>query len=328
MKNKLNLAYVIIFCLVFYFICWVSVQYFNFFETNPPLTREEWGQLGDYFGGTLNPIFGFLSFIALLVTIYIQSKELNLSRTELELSRGELKKSANALAAQNKAIELQSFEQTFFSWLSTYRELLGSITEKRSGQSYLGKEALHDIWGAELNSDAIYRMMCGYEYGQVYLRPEFGNYDEAFKKLNDRKKLEILTVEHGDVIVKNIQQNWTGLYGREEYQLDSFFRTAYKLLTWIDSLDSSRLSNADKWLYVSIFRSQLSWIEMVFFFYNGLTEIGEKFKPIIEKYALFDNLNLDSDICIKVVQQNASSTNRYSQEAFDSDLAKKKFGII
>ncbi|MFA7350962.1 MAG: hypothetical protein WC009_09385 [Methylotenera sp.] len=79
-----------------------------------PKKREELGQFGDYFGGTLNPIFGFASFIALLLTIFYQSKELKLSRTELELSRDELSKSASALALQNKAIELQSFEQTFF----------------------------------------------------------------------------------------------------------------------------------------------------------------------------------------------------------------------
>lgn len=33
-----------------------------------------WGQVGDFFGGTLNPIFGFLSVMALLLALVIQSR--------------------------------------------------------------------------------------------------------------------------------------------------------------------------------------------------------------------------------------------------------------
>jgi hypothetical protein len=32
-------------------------------------SAEQWGQLGDYFGGTLNPAFAFLSFLAVLFTL-------------------------------------------------------------------------------------------------------------------------------------------------------------------------------------------------------------------------------------------------------------------
>lgn len=43
-----------------------------------------WGQFGDYLGGTLNPIFGFLSFIALVWTIAIQSKQISLMQSSLK----------------------------------------------------------------------------------------------------------------------------------------------------------------------------------------------------------------------------------------------------
>lgn len=36
--------------------------------------QEKWGQFGDYIGGSLNPVFGFLSFALLLLTLRLQSR--------------------------------------------------------------------------------------------------------------------------------------------------------------------------------------------------------------------------------------------------------------
>ena len=291
-----------------------------------PSERGALGQFGDYFGGALNPIFGFASFLALLVTITYQSKELKLSRTELELTRVELANSAKALASQNKAIEIQSFEQTFFSWLSTYRELLNSVSEtNHHKQKSVGREALYQLWDYNLNSRSIYQSMCTRDlYGQlILLKSEFDNaYDHDFAQLSDYKKVEIISEDKPDLVTNNIHQIWCHIYGKEEYQLDSLFRTAYKLVSWIDSLPPERLNDTQKWLYISIFRSQLSWIEMVFFYYNGLTGSGKKFKLLIEKYALLDNLTFDSDIGIKVMNKHFDVEKNYLTSAFSSDLAR------
>lgn len=74
-----------------------------------------WGQFGDFLGGTLNPIFGFLTLITLLLTITIQSKQLEVSseelknsRIELELTREELAKSALAQEESQKALNKQA----------------------------------------------------------------------------------------------------------------------------------------------------------------------------------------------------------------------------
>ena len=47
------------------------------------------GALGDFFGGTLNPILTFLTFVGLLITIVLQ-------QAELSEARKEFKKSANS----------------------------------------------------------------------------------------------------------------------------------------------------------------------------------------------------------------------------------------
>jgi len=79
-----------------------------------PINREhgEWGVFGDFFGGSLNPILAFLGLIALLLTLFVQSRELEISRGELKASREQLARSAKAQekseVSLNKQVKLQN----------------------------------------------------------------------------------------------------------------------------------------------------------------------------------------------------------------------------
>lgn len=93
------------------------------------------GSFGDYFGGMLNPILTFLTFMGLLITIVLQQKE-------LRLTRNEIKSSSKALQEQAETQEKQRFENTFFSLFEQHNLLLNAIcepneqsTHKRSGLS-------------------------------------------------------------------------------------------------------------------------------------------------------------------------------------------------
>lgn len=124
-----------------------------------------------------------------------------------------------------------------------------------------------------------------------------------------------------------IQQRWEKLYQKHEYQLDSLFRTLYQLIVWIDSQQEGRLNSSQKWLYISIVRSQLSWIEMVFLYYNGLTERGVKFKALSEKYALFNNLTFDTDVGLHTLKTHLTYQNGYQLSAYDSIVARAKLRL-
>jgi uncharacterized membrane protein len=78
----------------------------------PPVSNShaEWGTFGDFFGGTLNPIFGFLGLIALLLTLWVQSRELALSRKAMEQSAAS---QAAAQAALERQAELQKVQLEF-----------------------------------------------------------------------------------------------------------------------------------------------------------------------------------------------------------------------
>src|SRR5438067_1862125 len=79
---------------------------------------EHWARFGEYLGGTLGPVFGFLAFVGVLLTLWVQSKQHD------ETSR--------ALNEQRDSIQLQNFESTFFELLRLYNEIVRGIDLRRS----------------------------------------------------------------------------------------------------------------------------------------------------------------------------------------------------
>lgn len=55
-----------------------------------------WGQFGDFVGGTLNSLMGLLTLLALVFTVVLQTRQLELSRDELRATRHELARSTAA----------------------------------------------------------------------------------------------------------------------------------------------------------------------------------------------------------------------------------------
>lgn len=95
----------------------VTVYYSHFArDLKLPLSGSsaDWGTFGDYIGGTLNPFLAFLSFLALVFTLLLQARQLELSREELHLSRDERLASIKAQEhlAQTARDQLGEAQQT------------------------------------------------------------------------------------------------------------------------------------------------------------------------------------------------------------------------
>ncbi len=110
------------------------------------------GTFGDFVGGITNPVFSFLAFLGLLWTIKQQRDELGISREELRLTREELAKSADAqelhaqtAIEQQKLIQLQQFESTFFSLLANHELALKKITDDSSEKGSTVERALENF---------------------------------------------------------------------------------------------------------------------------------------------------------------------------------------
>lgn len=92
------------------------------------------GQSGDFFGGMLNPILTFLTFLALLYTLVLQ-------RTELQESRVQFKRSADALSEQNS-------QTSFYQALTIHNDVVGAfhMTDPASEVTVHGRDAFRVIY--------------------------------------------------------------------------------------------------------------------------------------------------------------------------------------
>lgn len=145
--------------------------------------NKDLGTFGDFIGGTLNPILTFLTFICLIVTIWMQ-------RTELNLTRKDLKKSAEEQARSAKAANSQVAYSFIFSIMSLADNKLDRIRYRHaSGLQAFNEFVRLDVFKSSISrkdSNHYYRdLKSGEEtfssyYGLVYnLSFAIDSYDES-----------------------------------------------------------------------------------------------------------------------------------------------------
>lgn len=95
--------------------------------------------------------------------------------------------------------------------------------------------------------------------------------------------------------------------------LDHYFRHLYRIIKYVDD-QKELFSLKERYGYVCLLRAQLSDYELGLIFYNCLSDNGcKKFKPLAEKYALFDNLR------DKVLNKPMEDRSQYADKAFCFD---------
>ena len=89
-----------------------------------------------------------------------------------------------------------------------------------------------------------------------------------------------------------LMKNWTGLdkaysdfYETRQVDLGHYFRNLYHTVGFVDNSDIS-----DKRFYTNLIGAQLSSHEQLLLFYNCLSSYGKKFKTLVEKYGLLENM--------------------------------------
>lgn len=297
----------------------VLLAYYLAFRDQPiAKSTDAWGAFGDYFGGVVNPIVGVATVLLVTISITMQRRELRASLAELRRS--------------NEGAMLQSFEQSLFSWLGNYHSLLDAIETSDSS----GRRALQRWYWHFFSAAACAKSPIPDQRGQIKQLPQ----DEANKLLNDLRRSKHESQAGGTEIEECFHRALEGfkdMYRNNRSSLDAVFRTLYRLIRWIDK---SQLSDEQRWHYVALVRGQLSWIEMAFLLYNGLTDDGKKFADVANRYALFDNLDTGSDAMVSIIAWDFSKQAPimyerslpqrpwpYKAEAFDSSLATAALGI-
>ncbi len=264
-RLKTKTIFVVAVCIVIV----ICVSYFLLFYFIVPVNMEKRGQFGDMFG-FIGALFSGLAFAGLIVTmlqqredlqnqkdeIQLQRKDLEAQTAALQLQKEEIAQTNKELKEQNKTIMLQRFENTFFNMLDMQQKILNELRYLQTG----------DFVQEHVGRKAIKEL-----YSDIY-------YQCKVKKIST---LDGCLNEYYQYV--------------EDGQLDHYFRHLYRIIRYVDDYDINVLSVEEKYKYLCLLRAQLSKDELLIIFYNCISEYGcDKFKPLVEKYALFKNIRVGS----------------------------------
>jgi hypothetical protein len=105
---------------------------------------------------------------------------------------------------------------------------------------------------------------------------------------------------------------WEQVYQEFQAHLGHYFRNFYHLIKLVHETTVP----IDKPRYMSLARAQLSTDEHIALFYNALGRIGKKrFKGLIEKYHLLENLHINAITEPRVLAQ-------FKRSAYGDDVAR------
>jgi len=212
------------------------------------------GEWGDFFGGTLNPLLTFLTFMGLLITIVLQ-------QSELKESRKEFKRSADALFEQSLNTRKQSFESTFFQMISIHNDLVNSIDlQSKNGNLTQGRDCFNTFY-TRLNKqyrDDIKNYMGGGQSDKVvlehtyktfwkYHQTELGHYYRYLYNVvrfvsesnyDDGPYIRLIRAQLSDQELLMLFYNSTSEYGRN-------FKKYIEQYALLDNMPEIRLLNSN-----------------------------------------------------------------------------------
>jgi hypothetical protein len=234
------------------------------------------GPFGDTFG-VLNTLFSGMAFAAFIYTVSLQRKELKLQRDELRDTRKELQGQREQMEQQNATAAQQRFESTFFRMVDLHHSIVGAIRMQ------------HPSINIEIDTGRTALANFGEFLRQVTNKTEFGPTRETR--------------------LKGVIDFYLHNYHDRQHALAHYFRNLYRIVKLVHESD---IPNKD--MYAGIIRAQLSNSELILLFFNCLSPQGrDKFKPLAERYALFEHIPVDEPFLNRYRMEYASSAFGDSQ---------------
>ncbi|WP_156794515.1 putative phage abortive infection protein [Herbaspirillum seropedicae] len=232
------------------------------------------GPFGDFFGGVLNPILTFISFIALAFSFTLQRVQVRDGREQAIESK--------------KVSQQQMFETTFFNLLALHNASAEQLhfdaytlsppgAKKHYGGDRVGAaERGRAVFGAVLN---VIHMESMREESTRYMENPPPRYPDSHR---------------ASEVYEYIQN-------RHNYVLGHYFRNLYQILLYINEYapgeTEGRVSKSPKRRYASLLRAQLSTNELSLLYFNcrgTLVDNGE-FRALVAQYCLLEHLPIILD---------------------------------
>ncbi|MED3873007.1 putative phage abortive infection protein [Priestia megaterium] len=201
---------------------------------------------------------------------------LRMQQQQLEAQTEETERNRRVLIEQGKTLALQRFESTFFNMINLHNEITKELSV----------------------ADVNLNKRTGREIFAVLLRDFKVNLREVVKQ-------QVVTTPH----IKLLRSAYNKLFIDYETAMGHYFRNLYRIVKFVDE---SSITDEEKKSYIGILKAQLSSCELAMLLYNGLSEYGVKFLPLMRKYNFLDNLNHD---LLSLKDKEMELYNNYSVDA-------------
>jgi hypothetical protein len=164
---------------------------------------------------------------------------------------------------QNETLRIQRFENTFFNMLSQFQEVVNSLSINYRWNS-------EDV---ETTGRSVFRASFEFMTVNVEILSEDLSYQSYWGMKSVIKEVGLDGYCKADVPT----------------YFDHYFRFLYRILKFVH--DTPLITTfEEKYEYTSMLRAILSRYELVWLYYNGLSYGARKLKPLIERYAMLNNL--------------------------------------
>lgn len=260
--------------LVFCVVTLAYVQQFHSFPLSEEV--EKWGQVGDYFGGLLNPVISAGTLFVAVAVWQLQKNELSATQNELRIQRGQ-QRFFDMLNVYYRTVDLISS-----SYIRTINKLASDpIKSMNRG------DGLHEELGSEhitlTGKAALARKREMLEAGEPdgyliegYPTINWKNTVDSSINLKSPENIESLTL---------LKNEWT--LSQSTLVLSHYFRTLLFLLKESEFL----LGSEEHRRYVALFVAQLSDDELTLIaYYLWLDPHGADLLPMAKQYSLLQNM--------------------------------------
>lgn len=229
---------------------------------------------GDSFGA-VNALISAFAFAGMIVAFILQRYELRLQRKELEAQRKEFE-------TQNSTLRLQRFENTFFNMMELQQQIVNDLNATIYVKEWIEEDAPDPSKGR-------IRKQVTHEYTFRGRNLFLHAFNQAEHQIETNQKGKYVTVEGMRTILQSKGLGWYDEYHTASY-FDHYFRHFYRILKFVKQ-NSDWLTFDEQYKYTSMLRGTLSRYELVWLYYNGLSENGyEKLKPLMEEYSMLKSL--------------------------------------
>ena len=255
------------------------------FNNNLTINSEKFGQFGDFFGGVAGSIWSLAGIILFYVALkeqredfktnskvlQTQTNTLEQQIREFELQRDELRETREVFKIQTDTIQIQQFESTFFSLLNLHHQIVNSISHSVQKNKFPNQR--HKLTESE-KQEKIEIAYHGRDVLELYQKKFIEIYN--YKKYNENYSNDSLL----------LTESYEFFFNKFNSDLGHYFRNLYHLFKFVNN---SKVSNKQQ--YTSLIRAQLSNPELFLLYYNGISNYGNKFLPLMKQYDILKNFS-------------------------------------